>query len=71
MSSKWSLILELRHQKSLLASPVRPTFHLPRPSGSSLFDLGDEVDEEWSPDKEGVREYIEGGTGWFFSLGMG
>jgi hypothetical protein len=32
MSSKWSLFLGLRHQKSLLASPIPPTLQILRPS---------------------------------------
>jgi hypothetical protein len=69
MSSKWFLVLGLHHQKFLLTSPIPPTLHIHHPSGSSL-DWVMKLTRKWPPDKEGVREYIERGTGWSFSLGM-
>lgn len=71
MSSKWSLILGLNHQKSLLAFPLTPTLHIPRPSGVLHLIRVMKLTMRWPPNMEGVREYIESATGWSSSLGLG
>ena len=72
ISSKWSLILGLRHQKSLFAFPLPPHLTQTPPIWVLLHLIWVmKLTRRWSPNMEGVREYIESGTGWSPSLGLG
>jgi hypothetical protein len=71
MSSKWSLILELTPPKISWPLPYPPRYTFPAHLVLFHFIWVKKLTRRWPPDKEGVRECIERGTGWSFNLGMG